>query len=209
MPYSSISLPTGSAATDQLDPSVALAQKKIYGATEGRAQQVQNDPYQKSAMDYLQGVVGGANVPYSDQVKDSILAQQGQASAGAEAAQMDALRQSLGASGGSIYDPGYQAAQRQAMSQRQGQNLDAMGQLNATAGLANQQAQQQGATQLAAARGAQNAQVNQLGVQGANFRAQTVAETPVKKPRQMSNPLAHVGDNENTGVSASNYAAFR
>ncbi len=206
MAQSIVSSPSG---PDMTDPSVIEAQKKIYAATEGRAQQLQNDPYQTSVMQYLQGVVGGHNVPFSDEVKNSILAQQGRGTADAEGAQMQALRESLGASGGSIYDPGYQSAQREAMSQRQGANLDAMGQLNAKAGLANQQAQMQGAQQLSTARNAQNAQVNQMQLAGAGYRAQTFANTQPKKPMPAFNPMAHIGDPENQGVSASNYAAFR
>lgn len=207
MPQSTIS--RTNYAGEQIDPAVEEAKKKMYGATEGRAQQLQNDPYQASVMNYLQGVVGGQNLPYNDTVKNSILAQNGRGTADAEAAQMEALRSSLGATGGSIYDPGYQAAQRQAMSGRQGANLDAMGQLEATAGLANQKAQMQGAAQLSQARNAQNAQVNQVGIAGANLRSQVVNEVPQAKPlRRMSNPLAHVGDDENQGVSASNYANF-
>ncbi len=121
---------------------------------------------------------------------------------------MDALRQSLGATGGSIYDPGYQAAQQQAMSQRQGSNLDAMGQLNATAGLANQRAQMQGASQLSSARGAQNAQVNQMDLAGAGYRAQTTAEVPQKPVRRPMSTFTS-DPQGGAGVSASNYAAFR
>ncbi len=215
MAFSIISRPSGTPGMpgmpNQLDPAAQLAQDKMYGATEGRAQELKDDPVQKSVMDYLQGVVGGGNVPYTDEVKNSMLAQQGRGSADAEAAQMESLRQSLGASGGSIYDPGYQAAQRQAMSQRQGQNLDAMGQLNAKAGLENHKAQMQGAAQLASSRNAQNAQINQMSTAGANLRAQTqVPVDPQQQQRRINNPLAHAGDpNGNNGVSASNYAAFR
>lgn len=175
MPHSLVSRPSsGVGAPDEAD----IAKKKIYAATEGRAEDLKNDPYQKSVMDFLQGVVGGQNVPYTDQVKNSILAQQGKGAADAEAVQMQTLRDSLGASGGSIYDPGYQAAQRQAMSQRQGANLDAMGQLDAKAGLENFQAKAQGANQLSAARNSQNAQVNQMGLAGADYRARTQVVKP-------------------------------
>ncbi len=159
------------------DP-IKQAQGDIRDATFGQQQRNNSDPYQAASMDYLKGVVGGSNVPYTDSVKNSILAQHGSGAATAEAAQMESLRQSLGASGGSIYDPAYQNASREAMSQRQGSNLDAAGQLEATAGLANQQAQQQGAMQLAAARGAQTAQSNQLGLAGADHAARVFNDVP-------------------------------
>jgi hypothetical protein len=161
-----------------LDPNVAQAKQKITDLTEGQADNLANDPYQKTTMDYLQGVVSGQNMPFSDSVKNSILAQQGEGASAAEAAQMSTLRDALGASGGSIYDPGYQAAQRQAMSERQGKNLDAMGQVNAQAAQANQAAQSQAANQLAAARAQQNAQINQMKLAGAGYQARTTAAVP-------------------------------
>lgn len=196
-----------------IDPEVALAKKNMYAATEGRAAELKNDPYQKSVMDFLQGQVSGANVPYTDTVKNSILAQQGRGAADAEAAQMQSLRESLGASGGSIYDPGYQAAQRQAMSQRQGANLDAQGVLDAQAGLANFQAQSQGANQLSAARNAQNAQINQMNLAGADLRSRTTAAVPadpaatagvVRRPPGIQIP----GFSQNS-MTAQNQAAMR
>lgn len=170
MAYSQVSRPTGAPA---LAPEAAEAQGVIRKMTEGRATDLANDPYQNSVMDYLKGVVGGQNAPYNQTVQNSILAQQGAGAASAEAAQMQTLRDSLGASGGSIYDPGYQAAQRQAMSQRQGSNLDAAGQMAGKAAVENQKAQMQGAGQLAAARGSQNAQINQMSLAGADMRART------------------------------------
>lgn len=159
-----------------VDP-MAAARQRITDLTEGRGQQILNDPYQMAAMDFLKGQTSGTNVPYTDEVKNSILAQQGRGFASAEAAQMGALRDQIAANGGSVNDPSFQAAERQAMSQRQGQNLDAMGQMASQAGLANFQARNQGANQLAAARGAQNAQVNQMNLAGAGYRAQDFQET--------------------------------
>ncbi len=154
------------------------SRQHILANTEGRAQQIANDPRQKASMDYLQGVVGGQNVPFSDTVKSSILAQQGQGAASAEAAQMQTLRDSLAASGGSIYDPGYQAAQREAMSQRQGQDLNAQGQLESQAGIANQQAQQRGAMDLASVSNQNNQQQNQMLTQANQYRQNDVAQVP-------------------------------
>ena len=218
MVYSVISQPGYSApgstqSNVSLDPTVADAAKRIRNLTEGRATELANDPYQKSALDYMKGAVGGQNVPFNDTVKNSILAQQGAAANSAEAAQMETLRQSLGAGGGSIYDPGYQAAQRQAMSERQGSNLDAQGKLEAQAGIANQQAQAQAANSLAAARGAQNAQINQMNLAGADYNSRVTAAVPPgggtgqAGPRPMNDPFAHTYDPRD--LSSQNYGAFR
>lgn len=177
----------GTPSNMSLDPAAKAARDKITQLTEGRANDLENDPYQKSALDYMKGTVGGGNVPFTDTVKNSILAQQGAGAASAEQAQMESLRQSLGASGGSIYDPGYQAAQRQAMSERQGSNLDASGKLEAQAGIANQQAQAQAADSLSSARAQQNAQINQMKLAGADYQAKTaipVAPGGAQQPQQ-------------------------
>jgi len=147
------------------------ARKRIYELTEGRAGELANDPYQKSVMDFLQGVTGGQNVPFTNEVQGAMLAQQGRGSADAEAAQMASLRESMGASGGSIYDPAYQSAAREALSQRQGRNLDAAGNMAATAGRENFNARMAGAGALAQSRLAQNAQVNQMNLAGAGYRS--------------------------------------
>jgi hypothetical protein len=168
---------TSSVSPQRQDPTeaaelarIAEARKRIQELTEGRGQELANDPYQKSVMDFLQGVTGGQNVPFSNEAQGAILAQQGRGSAAAEGAQMESLRQSMGASGGSIYDPAYQSAAREAMSQRQGRNLDAAGQMAATAGRENFNARMAGAAGLAQARNAQNAQVNQMNLAGAGYR---------------------------------------
>ena len=205
------SAPGTTPVMQSLAPEALEAQQRIRQLTEGRAADLAKDPYQKSVMDFLQGQVSGTNVPYTDTVKNSILAQQGKGNADAEAAQMATLRDSLGASGGSIYDPGYQAAQRQAMSQRQGANLDAQGTLNAQAGLANFQAQNQGANQLSAARNAQNAQINQMNLAGADYRAKTaipIADPTATGVRRPMGPMPIPGVNQNS-LSAQNQAAMR
>jgi hypothetical protein len=147
------------------------ARKRIYELTEGRGQELAADPYQKSVMDFLQGVTGGQNVPFTNEVQGAMLAQQGRGSADAEAAQMASLRESMAASGGSIYDPSYQSAAREALSQRQGRNLDAQGQMSAMAGRENFNAQMAGAAGLNQARLAQNAQINQMNLAGAGYRS--------------------------------------
>lgn len=162
---------TGQAQSDELF-------KQIMDMTQGRANEVRNDPVQGQVMNYLKGVLGGKNVPYSNTVLNSLQAQHGRGTAAGEAAQMQSLRDSLGASGGSIYDPSYQAASREAMSQRQGQNLDYAGQLNAQAGVENFNARQGASGMLGQLRGQQNAQINGLTQSAAGFTAGRFYEQP-------------------------------
>lgn len=211
MVYSVVSRPDpgtgqGSLADLAAQKQQAGWQKQIDQSTYGRATELQNDPYQKSVMDFLQGQVNGANVPYTDTVKNSILAQQGQGAAAAEQAQMQSLRESLGASGGSIYDPGYQAAQREAQSQRQGMDLNAQGQLESHAAMDNFNAQSHGADQLAAARNAQNAQINQMKMAGAQATQQRATQVPTTPTaRRPMGPLAPEGPKMDWGNSTGLY----
>lgn len=217
MVYSVISRPeapsqSGTPSNMSIDPAVAAARKSIIDLTEGRAKDLANDPYQTAALDYMKGSVAGQNVPFTNTVKNSILAQQGAGAADAEKAQMEALRQSLGASGGSIYDPGYQAAQREAMSQRQGANLDAQGKLEAQAGIANNQAQAAAANSLSSARAQQNSQINQMNLAGADYRSRTTAAVPTASGVAgfMSRPagIQIPGFSQNS-MTAQNQAAMR
>jgi hypothetical protein len=220
MAYSIISTPgfstggSGTPSSMSLDPTAAAARKKITSLTEGRADELGNDPYQKSAMDYLKGTISGQNVPYSNSVKNSLMAQHGAGAASAESAQMETLRQSLGASGGSIYDPGYQAAQREAMSQRQGSNLDAMGEIESRANIANSQAQAQAAGSLASMRAAQNAQINAMKLAGADYQARTQVPVGATGAGGTGAPARPSGSTMSPAdifkqVSAFNHAAFR
>lgn len=168
---------TGAGGAGAVDPMAANRQR-ITDLTEGRATALENDPRTNAALDYLQGVMSGKNAPYSDTVKNALMAQQGKTSASAEAAQMQTLRDFMGANGGSMYDPGYAAAAREAQSARQGQNLDAQGRINSQADIANFNASMQGANQLAAIRANQNAQINSMGLAGASYRAQDFQERP-------------------------------
>ena len=155
---------------------------KIKALTEGRANEIRNDPVQKQVMDYLQGIISGKDVPYTDTVLNSLQAQHGKGTASAEAAQMEALRGSLGAGGGSIYDPSYQAAGREMASERQGRNLDYGGQLNAMAGVENFNAKSGASGMLGSLRSNQNAQISGLGQALAGYQAQRFQETPSTTP---------------------------
>lgn len=158
------------------------ALRRIQGLTEGRANEIEADPYQKAVMDFLSGVVSGKDAPFTNEARNAMLAQQGRGTAAAEAAQMQQVREGLAASGGSIYDPAYQSAAREAMSQRQGRNLDAAGQIASQAGQANFNARMGGAGQLSSARNAQNALINQMKLAGAGYQAQQSRQ--VEAPQQ-------------------------
>ncbi len=64
------------------------------------------------------------------------------------------------------------------MANRQGQNLDALGKMLAQAGIANFNAQAQGANSLAGIRSGQNNQINQMNLAGAGYRAQDFRDVP-------------------------------
>lgn len=146
--------------------------------TEGRANQLMHDPVQAQIKNYLSGVINGQNTPYSEGVLNALQGQQAHGAATAQQAQMEALRQGLAASGGSIYDPGFQAAQRESDAMRQGQNMDYAGQLRAQAALENFNAQSNAARSLGALNQGQNAQINQLDLAGAGYRANRFQEHP-------------------------------
>lgn len=144
--------------------------------TEGRADELSHDPVQAQIRKFLGGVINGKNAPFSESVVNALQGQQAHGAATAQQAQMETLRQGLGASGGSIYDPGYQAAVRESDATRQGQNMDYAGQLRAQSALENFNAQGNAAKSLGALNQNQNAQINQLNMAGAGFRNQRFME---------------------------------
>ncbi len=158
---------------------------KIQAMITGRSNEIRNDPVQTGVMNYLQSVMGGQNVPYSDTVLNSLNAQHGRGTASAQGAQMQQLREAMGAGGGSIYDPSYQAASREMDSERQGRNLDYQGQLGAQAGLANQQAQQNASMSLGQLRSNQNAQISGLDQAMAGYQAGRFQEVQNQMPQTL------------------------
>lgn len=148
------------------------AREKIRELTEGRSNELRNDSVLGSSQKFLQGVLGGKETPFNSEVQNSMLAQNAKGSAAAEQAQMQALREAIEASGGSVYDPSFRAKQAELMANRQGANLDAQGQLGAQANLANFDAKAGAANSLAGQRLGQNAQINQMNLAGAGYRAQ-------------------------------------
>ena len=98
-----------------------------------------------TARKYLEGVVGGQNTPYNQTTKDSMYSQQSGMAAAAEAGRNQQISNQSAAGGASPTDPSYQRLIRQSMAGRQAQNQQSMGEIDRTANLANQNAQQQAA----------------------------------------------------------------
>lgn len=101
-----------------------------------------------TARKYLEGVVGGQNTPYNQATRDSMYSQQSGMAGAAEAGRNQQIAEQSAQGGASPSDPGYQRLIRQSMAARQSQNQQSMGDIDRTANLANQQAQQSAAGQL-------------------------------------------------------------
>jgi hypothetical protein len=119
-------------------------QRPSTGAPEGGAG-ISGGGGDSAARQYLTGVVSGQNTPYNQSTKDSLYSQASGMNAAAEAARNKQLTEQSAMGGASPSDPSYQRLIRQSMAQRQGANQQAMGDIERTANLANQQTQQQAA----------------------------------------------------------------
>ncbi len=97
------------------------------------------------ARDYLTGVVQGQNTPYNEATRTSMYGRAAGMNAAAEGAQNRQLGEQAAMGGASPTDPSYANLMRQSMAQRQGANVQAAGDIDRTANLANQQTQQQAA----------------------------------------------------------------
>ncbi len=160
------------------DAEMAANRQKITDLTEGRAGQLANDPRMNQAMDFFGQVLGGSKLPFSEETQRAQLNQSANGTAAANAAQLRALEEAIVARGGSLQDPSFLAQKQEMMSNRQGQNLDALGRMMAQAGTANFNAQAQGANSLAGIRSGQNNQINQMNLAGAGYRAQDFRDVP-------------------------------
>jgi hypothetical protein len=143
--------------------------QRAMGLTEGRGQEIQNDPYTTAALGYLQGVTGGQETPFNEQVQTAMLARRSDANAAGEAAQRQMWQDQMAANGMSAQDPAAQAAMRELTARRQQSNNAAIGDIQSNANVQNFNARMAGAGQMAAVRGAQNAQVNQMNLAGAHM----------------------------------------
>jgi hypothetical protein len=151
------------------DPFQEQQRAKIRALTEGRAGELANDPRMNQAMDFFGQVLGGSKLPFSEETQRAQLNQQANGTAAANAAQLRALEEAIVARGGSLQDPSFLAQKQEMMSNRQGQNLDALGRMLSQAGIANYNAQAQGANALAGIRSGQNNQINQMNLAGAGY----------------------------------------
>lgn len=100
------------------------------------------------ARDYLTGVVQGQNTPYNEATRTSMYGRASGMNAAAEGAQNRQLSEQAAMGGASPTDPSYANLMRQTMAQRQGANVQAAGDIDRTANLANQQAQMGAADRL-------------------------------------------------------------
>ena len=148
------------AMTAQRDADANRAQ--AFANTEGRANELRSDPRAGAALDFLQGVVGGKNLPFGQEMQANYLTNAANTAGAQEAAQTQALREQMANNGGSMTDPSAMAALRELQSRRGGQIAQAQNQIGMQAGQTNFNAQMQGANSLAAVNNSQNAQINQL-----------------------------------------------
>lgn len=156
---------------------VDASRGQVFANTEGRGQATMSDPYTQAALDRFKGVASGSSLPYDATTKNAMLTSASNASAAAEGSQAQMLQQQMAMNGGSMNDPASAAAMRELASTRQGANQNSLNGINMTANLANFDAQNQGAQQLASIRSNQNAQANQMYLAGAGYRAQDYATT--------------------------------
>lgn len=155
------------AQTDAMTAERDANRNQILANTEGRAGELRNDPRANAAMDFLQGVVGGQNVPFNQEMRANYLTDAANTAGAQEAAQTQNLREQMANNGGSMSDPSAMAALRELQSRRGGQIAGAQNQIGMQAGQANFNAQMGGANSLAAVNAGQNAQINQM-LMGAN-----------------------------------------
>lgn len=100
------------------------------------------------AQGFLNGVVSGNNLPYSQQQQDSLYASASSSNAQAEQEQNNQARQQAAAGGASGTDPSLNSVTQQNAARRQGQNQTALGDIQSQAHSANFGSQSGAATGL-------------------------------------------------------------
>lgn len=98
-------------------------------------------PAESTARRYLEGVVQGQNTPYNETTRTNMYSRASGMNAAAEGAQNRQIQEQAAMGGASPRDPSYANLMRQSMAQRQGANMQAAGDIDRTANLANQQTQ--------------------------------------------------------------------
>lgn len=136
--------------------SVSDARAQYFNTTRGMGDRILNDPILAQAQDLMtqQAQSGG---PYSPEVVQAIYNRQADMAAQAEQQGRQLLAENMAVRGGSPYDASMQAENLALLAARQGQNQAARRDIDIQAAMANYQAQQQNAGQLAALRQGQYA----------------------------------------------------
>lgn len=138
--------------------SVTGASPELYGAygvpqggssSSGSSSASTSNPYEASAMGFLQQVLSGQRLPYDEATQANMLTQASDMSGAAEAAQNQQAQQQAVAGGASATDPSLQGLAREYMAQRQGQNQQSANNIAQTASRANFGAQQDAARTMA------------------------------------------------------------
>lgn len=142
--------------------------------TEGRAEDILNDPYMSMALQAYQNAMSGG--PFTDEVMSGITGQLADQAATSEQVQRQQLLEQLAATGGSMNDPSAMAAGRDLTEQRHLGLADAQRELLIEQALSNYQAQQQAAQQLAALRQNQYSLGNPLAMQAAQMHMSSYDE---------------------------------
>lgn len=177
-----------------LDP--VGARKRAFSLLEGRSDDIMNDPQYAAAMQAYQDVLTSGG-PMNEQVQNAMAGQLADQGARAQQIQQQQMARQLAASGGSINDPSYQAAQRGMTTQRQLSNQGNRRDIMMQAAMDNFRAQQAAAGNLASVRGQQYGMSNPLLTQAANEYMNTVDQsrtsggTPVM-PASYARPVTNV-----------------
>jgi len=149
--------------------------ERMLDLTEGRADDILDDPRMRAALDAFQGTIDGGG-PFSDDVVSGIRSRlSDQAAAGAAARRGQIARQAA-ARGGSVYDAASQSAGRRVDEQQAQRGQTDARELAIQAALGNFDAQQQAARDMMQARGSQYSLGNPLAQQAANFYSQSYDE---------------------------------
>lgn len=152
---------SGAGSPSSMPQSLQDSRNSVLDMTRGRADELKSDPYTMAAMDRLRSMTNGQDAPFTQDVQNRMIGEQTGMNAAAAQAQQGQMRNAAMAAGGSINDPSFRAAQRQTMADRQGANVKSVAGVRNQAQLANFDARFGGANALAAARGGQNALINQ------------------------------------------------
>lgn len=169
--YNQAQMATNAAAGDPEGDRLAKSRQKALDLTEGRGDAVMNDAMTNAALQRLQGVMNGKDVPYTDQVVNQQLAQRAGATAEGAGSQAELLRRQAAGMGGSMADPSFQAKLREINQNRVAQNLTSQGQLQSQATLQNFGARENATNSLLSGRMGQMGMANSMYTQGANIYA--------------------------------------